>query len=60
MSEEKRTNDRPEEGGTLNSGGPVAMPQETIYLQRLHLDQLTGDDMQGRREWERSGHGLPV
>ncbi|WP_353568493.1 hypothetical protein [Haloferula sargassicola] len=33
---------------------------DPIYLQRLHVDQLTGDDMQGRREWERSGHGLPA
>ena len=33
MREEKRTDDRPEEGGTLNSGGPIAAPQEAIYLQ---------------------------
>ena len=32
---EKRTNDRPEEDGTLNSGGPVSLPQESIRLPRV-------------------------
>ena len=33
---EKRTNDRPEEGGTLNSGGLPSTPQEEIFLQRIN------------------------
>ena len=36
MCEEKRTNDRPEEDGTLNSGGPASTPQEEIFLQRIN------------------------
>ena len=36
MCEEKRTDDRPEEGGALNSGRPVPTPIEEIYLQRIN------------------------
>lgn len=36
MCEEKRTNDRPEEDGTLNSGSPASTPLETIWLQRIN------------------------
>ena len=36
MCGEKRTNDRPEEGGTLNSGSPACAPLETIWLQRIN------------------------
>ncbi len=32
MSEEKREDDRPEEGGALNSGDPQPEPSEAIYL----------------------------
>ena len=32
MSVERRRNDRPEEGGTLNSGGPEFIPEEAIPL----------------------------
>ena len=34
MCEEKRNDDRPEEGGTLNSGRLIAPSAEEIYLQR--------------------------
>ncbi len=34
MCEEKRNNDRPAEGGTLNSGRLIAPAHEEIYLQR--------------------------
>jgi RNA-directed DNA polymerase len=36
MREEKRTDDRPAEGGALNSGRPATAPPEEIYLQRLN------------------------
>ena len=36
MCEEKRTDDRPEEGGALNSGGLASTPIEEIYLQRIN------------------------
>ena len=36
MCEEKRNDDRPEEGGTLNSGGLPSAPQEEIFLQRIN------------------------
>jgi len=36
MCEEKRNDDRPEEGGTLNSGSPASAPLETIWLQRIN------------------------
>src|SRR6056297_1959564 len=50
MSEEKRNNDRPEEDGTLNSGGPRATPLEAIYLQGLPASQPQEGDGQGHRE----------
>jgi hypothetical protein len=50
MCEEKRNDDRPEEGGTLNSGGPESTPREAIHLQRIHVDQPKEDDVQGHRE----------
>jgi RNA-directed DNA polymerase len=36
MLEEKRNDDRPAEGGALNSGRPAPAPPEEIYLQRLN------------------------
>ena len=36
MHEEKRTDDRPAEGGTLNSGRLAPPPSEEIYLQRIN------------------------
>jgi group II intron reverse transcriptase/maturase len=36
MCEEKRTDDRPAEGGTLNSGRLPPPPSEEIYLQRIN------------------------
>lgn len=36
MSEEKRIDDRPEEGGTLNSGSPTSPLLETIWLQQIN------------------------
>ena len=36
MCEEKRTDDRPEEDGALNSGDLASTPQEEIYLQRIN------------------------
>ena len=36
MCEEKRTDDRPAEGGTLNSGRLAPPPTEEIYLQRIN------------------------
>ena len=36
MCEEKRTDDRPAEDGTLNSGGLGPTPSEEIYLQRIN------------------------
>ena len=36
MCEEKRTDDRPAEGGTLNSGRLTPPPNEEIYLQRIN------------------------
>jgi hypothetical protein len=47
MCEEKRTDDRPAEGGALNSGGPTPVPWEKIYLQRIndfqHQSPLLGN-----------------
>jgi hypothetical protein len=42
MCEEKRNNDRPAEGGTLNSGRLAAPADEEIYLQRSNDFQPTG------------------
>ena len=50
MCEEKRTNARPEEGGTLNSGDPMSAPLEAIYLQRHPDDQPQGGVGRGHRE----------
>lgn len=50
MCEEKRNDDRPEEGGTLNSGGPGPAPQEKIYLQRLNDFQPQEGIVKGPRE----------
>lgn len=36
MCEEKRNDDRPEEGGTLNSGSPTSVLLETIWLQQMN------------------------
>ena len=36
MREEKRKDDRPEEGGTLNSGDRRPRSVEEIYLQRIN------------------------
>jgi len=36
MCGEKRNDDRPEEGGTLNSGSPHSAPLGTIWLQRIN------------------------
>lgn len=36
MCEEKRNDDRPEEGGTLNSGSPTSTLLETIMLQQIN------------------------
>ena len=36
MCEEKRTDDRPEEGGALNSGDLASTPLVEIYLQRIN------------------------
>jgi RNA-directed DNA polymerase len=50
MCEEKRNDDRPAEGGTLNSGRPVPAPHEEIYLQRINDFQPTGGVAKGTRE----------
>jgi RNA-directed DNA polymerase len=42
--------DCPEEGGTLNSGGPACMPQETIWLQRISDFQRSEGIVQASRE----------
>lgn len=47
---EKRMDDRPEEGGTLNSGGPASFPQETIFLQRINDFQRNEGVVWGCRE----------
>lgn len=52
MCAEKRRNDRPEEGGTLNSGGPEPHPMETVYLQGGPRDRQHGDTQVRHRESE--------
>jgi len=42
--------DRPEEGGTLNSGGPASAPPEAIWLQRINGFQRKEGAAQGDRE----------
>lgn len=44
---EKRRDDRPEEGGTLNSGGPASDPQKTIWLLRAN-DFQRKEGVEGR------------
>lgn len=43
MCVEKRTNDRPEEDGALNSGDPRCVPSETIHLLGAGCDQRKED-----------------
>ena len=50
MCEEKRTDDRPEEDGALNSGGPTPVPPEMIYLQRINDFQPQEGIAKGARE----------
>jgi hypothetical protein len=50
MREEKRTDDRPAEGGTLNSGRLAPPPSEAIYLQRSNDFQLTEGVAKGAQE----------
>lgn len=47
---EKRMDDRPEEGGTLNSGGPASVPREAIWLQRIDDFQRNEGIVRGGRE----------
>ena len=50
MCEEKRTDDRPAEGGTLNSGRLAPTPMEEIYLQRINDFQLQEGSAKGAQE----------
>jgi RNA-directed DNA polymerase len=50
MCEEKRTDDRPAEGGALNSGGPTPVPPEKIYFQRINDFQPQEGIAKGARE----------
>ena len=50
MSGEKRTDDRPEEDGTLNSGDPEQIPSAAIYLLKADRDQRKEDAERMRRE----------
>jgi group II intron reverse transcriptase/maturase len=50
MCGEKRNNDRPAEGGTLNSGRLAAPVVEEIYLQRPNDFQPTGGVAKSRQE----------
>ena len=50
MCEEKRTNDRPEEGGTLNSGRLTPAPPEEIYLQRINDFQRNEGSAKGAQD----------
>ena len=52
MCAEKREDDRPEEDGTLNSGGPVPHPMESVYLQGYPCDRRRGDTSGRSRESE--------
>ena len=52
MCAEKRNDDRPEEDGTLNSGGPVPHSMESIYLQGDPHDRHQGDLLGRNRESE--------
>jgi len=50
MCEEKRTDDRPAEGGALNSGRLAPPPFEEIYLQRINDFQLQEGSAKGAQE----------
>src|SRR6056297_2068124 len=50
MSVENRTTDRSEEGGTLNSGGPEFIPEETIHLHGASRSRPKEDAAGQRRE----------
>lgn len=50
MCGEKRNNDRPAEGGTLNSGRLTAPADEEIYLQRPNDFQPTGGVAKSRQD----------
>ena len=50
MCEEKRTDDRPAEGGTLNSGRLAPPPSEEIYLQRINVFQPQEGIAKGAQE----------
>ena len=50
MCEEKRTDDRPAEGGALNSGRLAPAPMEEIYLQRLYDFQPQEGSAKGAQE----------
>jgi len=50
MCVEKRRNDRPEEGGTLNSGGPGRKPAEAIHPPKAGCDQRKEDTVRTLRE----------
>jgi hypothetical protein len=50
MCEEKRTDDRPAEGGALNSGRLAPAPLEEIYLQRLNDFQPQEGSAKGAQE----------
>jgi group II intron reverse transcriptase/maturase len=50
MCEKKRTDDRPAEGGALNSGRLVPIPFEEIYLQRINDFQLNEGVAKGAQE----------
>ena len=50
MCKEKRTDDRPAEGGALNSGRLAPIPLEEIYLQRLNDFQPQEGSAKGAQE----------
>ena len=55
MSVEKRTNDRPEEDGTLNSGRPEFIPEETIHLHGASRSRPKEDAAGQHRESDQPG-----
>lgn len=50
MGVEKRTNDRSEESGALNSGDPGSKPSETIYSLKDGCVRRNGDTVEASRE----------
>ena len=65
MCEEKRKDDRPAEGGTLNSGRLAPPPSEEIYLQRINDFQPKEGIAKGAQESDlpivvRDGIGDPI